>query len=178
MAKLIPTDYFAFNEVCPSSRFFNNFSIEVWSIDLRTYEKQESTMRNFLDQTETKKADLFRFEHLRKNYILSHGILRQLLSAYLNKDPLDISFCYGPFGKPYLLNKAIHFNMSHSSDRVLYAFSFKQEVGIDIEYIKPHLSLKDLPLSVLSIKEQHKIRNLPLHEQKTAFYKKWTEKEA
>lgn len=157
---------------------FNDFPMEVWSIDLRNYRQDELIMLSFLDENEKKKAQQFKFEHLKTNHILSHGILRWLLSRYLQISPSDISFSYGPFGKPYLLNKDIHFNMSHSLDRSLYAFSFEKELGVDIEYIKPNLSIKDLPLSVLSVKEQENIKTLSLHEQKAAFYKKWTQKEA
>ena len=156
----------------------NDSSMEIWSIDLRSYAPEECFLTSFLDQDEIKKANRFKFKHLKKNYILSHGILRKLLSSYLLISPEDISFSYGPFGKPYLSNKAIHFNMSHSQDRAIYVFSLKKTVGIDIEYIKPTLSIEDLPLAVLSKQEQEKIAELPLHEQKIAFYKKWTQKEA
>ena len=51
-------------------------------------------------------------------------------------NPLSLSYSYSKYGKPYLKGKEnIYFNVSHSRDYVVCAFS-DNEVGIDIQVHK------------------------------------------
>jgi len=152
--------------------------LEIWPIDLSLYAGFESTLINLLDASEKERAYRFKFDHHRSNFILSHALLRCLISHYLNLSAKDISFCQGLFGKPFLPNKALHFNMSHSHQMALYAFYSEGEIGADVEYISPTLLAKNLPLAILSQKEQEQIILLPASKQKETFYKIWTRKEA
>ena len=57
----------------------------------------------------------------------------------------------GPMGKPFFPSMPhIHFNLSHSGDLALCAFS-DQSVGVDIERVRPHRA--GLPRYVLSDRE-------------------------
>ena len=57
----------------------------------------------------------------------------------------------GPMGKPFFpFMPHIHFNLSHSGDLALCAFS-DQSVGVDIERVRPHRA--GLPRYVLSDRE-------------------------
>jgi 4'-phosphopantetheinyl transferase len=75
--------------------------------------------------------------------------------------------------KPYIEN-GFKFNISHSANRVVVAFS-TEEIGIDIEENKEHTELDDI-LSYFHIDEQKLIKASDnLHE---TFLKAWTRKEA
>lgn len=158
--------------------FEASMCIEIRAVDLRKYHENEELFFTVLDFHEKRRADSFKFPYLRRNYILSHGILRYELAKYLDVDPSEIAYRYGPFGKPYLTTGEMYFNMSHSMDMALYGFSFQADIGVDIEYIKPLIGIEDLPLSALTIQERNEILDLPICKQKEAFYKLWTRREA
>ncbi len=152
--------------------------IEIRVIPLQKYWGKEEEFYSFLDAQEKKRADRFTFAELRRNYLLAHGLLRLELAGYLAIDPSAIVYCYGPYGKPFLASGEMHFNMSHSNNRVLFGFSRDVEIGVDIEYMKPSLMLEDLPVSVLTTAEQELIRLQPDGRRKEVFYQIWTRKEA
>lgn len=153
-------------------------SVEIKTADLQNYWGNEEDFFNVLDADEKAKANRFKFPILRRNYILAHAILRFEIATYLHIEPSAISYLYGPFGKPSLILGSLNFNMSHSMNKVLYGFSFDVEVGVDIEYMNPSISINDLPLSVLTLSEKKHILALPIERQKESFYRLWTQKEA
>ena len=68
-----------------------------------------------------------------------------LLSELLKKHNIDyknISYNFNEYGKPYIKNYPLFFNISHSNDYVITALADK-EIGIDIEKIRP-TSLKTI----------------------------------
>ena len=75
---------------------------------------------------------------LKLEFVVSHGVLRELLGAYLGTDPRYITFALGQFGKPRVVTpemRVIEFNVSHSYGVVALAFSREHTLGIDIERI-------------------------------------------
>ena len=69
----------------------------------------------------------------------SEPFLRQVLARYISENNFMIE--RGEFGKPYLRDfPELHFNVSHSGEKLLIAISFEQAVGIDIEKTKPRKS--------------------------------------
>lgn len=155
-----------------------NSFLEIWAINLVKYWNNENILLGFLDQNEQQQAFRFKFDYLRKNYVVSHAILRYLIAQYLKIYPKDILFSYGPFGKPFIQDKAFYFNMSHAHNMALYAFSQNREVGVDIEYMHHDISIECLPLSVFPYDIQVEIKSFPLNKQKECFYRKWVQMEA
>ncbi len=74
--------------------------------------------------------------------------------------------------KPYLSDKSIHFNISHSNQMVVCAFSKQNKIGIDVEQIKD-LDYRNFT-SIFNNEEVIKIREGDIH----VFYEFWTKKEA
>lgn len=96
---------------------------------------------------------------------------KQLVSFYTGLNWKDIRCTEA--GKPRSIHKRIEFNLSHSEDLVVAAFS-QNEIGIDIEYIK------DIDYSDI-IKQFHPLEQeyIRIHPQAlSAFYRIWTRKEA
>lgn len=93
-----------------------------------------------------------------------------------------ITFRYGTKGKPELVdlsdNKTVRFNMAHSEDLALYAFSFDQEVGVDVEYMRDMNEMEQLAGLIFSTEEIVIFRSLSEDKKKEAFYNGWTRKEA
>lgn len=88
---------------------------------------------NLLDPVELDRAERFRFPQDQERFILGHGFLRSILANYLQRDGSLIRLARGPFGKPYLERKDLHFNFSDTKDAILVAFVTGHDIGADIE---------------------------------------------
>lgn len=64
-------------------------------------------------------------------------MIRRILCERLGIRYPDLLIEAGEKGKPYVAGSPVHFNMSHSGDYVVAAFSARP-VGIDIERIRPN----------------------------------------
>lgn len=69
--------------------------------------------------------------------IVSDMLLRRELSQKTGILSENIEFIYGENGKPYLKNREYFFSVSHAGNMVAAAFNKDNEVGIDIEKIRP-----------------------------------------
>lgn len=66
----------------------------------------------------------------------SRGILRELLGSYFGYEPAKLKFEYSSYGKPYLADNNLNFNVSYSADTTAFAFTLNCEIGVDIERLK------------------------------------------
>ena len=110
------------------------------------------------------------YSNLFGKLLLKHG----LIEYGYGDDCLDL-LNYNSFKKPFI-DKKTYFNLSHSSEIVICAFSQKDEIGIDIEEIKENKDFHDILPLFFTIHEQNKI--LDAKNSVTEFYKLWTRKEA
>lgn len=102
---------------------------------------------------------------MHKIYI-SKKSTKDLLKEVLEENNINSNIIYNEYGKPYLENNEIYFNLSNSKDYSVCIISDK-EVGIDIEYITYRPRIVD---SIFNEKEK---TNIPLE-----FTKTWVLKEA
>lgn len=131
-----------------------------------------------LSQDEIEKANGFRFDQHRRRYIICRGLLRSILAGYLDAKPPEIHFHYGNEGKPFLRDCAVRFSVSHSEDRVLYAFSKNHELGVDLEYIRELPDVEMLARHFLTPYEYAGFCNAVPAGRTRAFFCCWTRKEA
>ena len=81
---------------------------------------------------------------------------------------------YTSYGKPYLSNKSFYFNISHSKEIVVCAFSKKYDLGIDIEFLD-NVNINNFKSQMLD----SEWKRIYTSENKVIeFYKYWTEKES
>ena len=142
--KIIDTSYL--NLIASdNSSFYPTFSIKLsandvhlWQLNIEQFDAHIMRLKSTISENERRKAASFRFEKHKKRYVIVHGVLRIILSFYLNIKPNQIDFSYGPFGKPFLgdeLSKnKTQFNLSHSHNIAFYVFTKKRRIGIDLEY--------------------------------------------
>ncbi|MEB3181047.1 MAG: 4'-phosphopantetheinyl transferase superfamily protein [Nostocaceae cyanobacterium] len=131
---------------------------------------------------EQNRGNRFYFERDRKHFIACRGILRWLLSRYLEIEPNQVQFNYGRYGKPELAHTAggqrLCFNLSHSHGLALYAIASQRSVGIDLEYIRPLRDAEQLAKRFFSPREFEAIASLPQEHKQARFFDIWTFKEA
>jgi 4'-phosphopantetheinyl transferase len=135
-----------------------------------------------LDSAERDKASRFVFERDRFRFIVGRARLRQALSALLNVRPEAVELVYGERGKPALAppfaDSNLRFNVSHSDDVAVYAFSLGREVGVDLEAVRPLPDLDQIADRFFSQKEKNAYFALDPSDKLVGFFNCWTRKEA
>lgn len=74
-------------------------------------------------------------EELRYSSITGEILLDELLKEYYKINYENLIFEVNKYGKPYIKNKSIFYNISHSFEYIITAIS-DHEIGIDIEKIR------------------------------------------
>jgi len=114
-----------------------------------------------------------------RRYVVARGILRKLLSGFTGSDARKLRFNYGPSGKPNLADRDdIHFNISHSADLGLFAFSPDRPVGVDVENERPVRRLLDVAQRFMDDKELRTLAETPEDKRNSAFLRSWVVREA
>jgi 4'-phosphopantetheinyl transferase len=151
------------------------------ALSLVADENAVEQLSTFLSADELQRASCFRFQCDRRRFIVARGRLRQYLADYTSQHPSSLSFCYGDKGKPSLMTSAssrVEFNVSHSGDVALYAFSRNRPIGIDVEKVCPLTELEQLAGQCLSRDQIARINQLHGDEKFREFYRCWTRYEA
>lgn len=152
--------------------------IFVYVANLTQYKNKIRNLYNCLSDSEKKKATEYYTKELSDKYIISHGILRYILSYYTTQLPENIKFYVNEYGKPFLVNNDLYFNMSYSKDLVCYVISFEHVVGIDLEFRDKNLKVDELVDTTFTADEHNFYTFLPQEEKKDFFYTLWTIKES
>ncbi len=158
--------------------------VHVWRIDIAQPPAIVQPLRDLLSADENAKADRFHFEKDRQRYIVSHAVLRTLLARYLDIPLVEarhISFSYNDYGKPTLpapCSSTLNFNLSHSRDLALLAFTHGRQLGVDVEYMRAIREYEELAERFFSPHECATLQALPISLRQEAFYHCWTQKEA
>lgn len=129
-----------------------------------------------LSPIEQSRAGRFHFERDRRRFIVARGRLRQLLAERLNTPPERVTIHYGARGKPAV--DGLHFNLSHTGDYALYAFSTDGDVGIDLEALRPMPEADAIAANLFSAAENAEYEHLGPDERTLGFFNCWTRKEA
>ncbi len=161
--------------------------IHLWRADLNLESSQRQQLAGTLSADEWQRAERFHFERDRHHFIAARGILRAILSRYLALPPEQLQFSYGTRGKPALVHQgSVHqkkdgllcFNLSHSNGLALYAVGWNCHIGIDLEYQRSMSDLNKLAQRFFSATESAAILALPVEQQRAAFFRCWTAREA
>lgn len=160
----------------------NSDEVQVWQVGLQQAPATLAALQALLSPDEQQRAARFHFPADQRRYIVGRGTLRVLLGHYLQTPPAQLAFTYNAYGKPQLAGDAetlpLQFNLSHSGEHALYAITPQRIVGIDIEWMRANIEYRDLARHVFSPYEQAVLAALPVPEQRVAFYRGWTRKEA
>lgn len=155
--------------------------IHLWWVSLTGTDDELQEFRKVLSGDEQQRADRYRFVQHRNAYIFGRGVLRSILSGYTREAAQQIAFHFGPFGKPSLVNnvetKRLCFNYTDASSHALYAFTWNQEIGVDLEDLNRQVDFEQIVQRKFSKTEAKAILALPLSKRKSAFLTCWTRKE-
>lgn len=156
--------------------------IHVWCAVLSEFAPQLPLLHTQLSPDEKAQAERFRFPGDRNRFIARRGILRSVLSAYVDRPPSEIEFCYGQFGKPGikggLADERLNFSASHSGDLAVYAVARSCALGVDVERVRPIPHFEQIAGRFFSPRESAMLTTLPTEHRTEGFFACWTRKEA
>jgi len=155
--------------------------VHVWLADLQQSVERRAMLAATLTTDEQERAARFRFPEQQDRFIVGRGLLRELLGAYLDRPAPALRFGQGAQGKPTLAGPdagaGLHFNLSHSGERALYAVAHR-ELGVDLECVERTVSHAAVAERVCSLREWAAFQALSAEELHEAFFACWTRKEA
>ncbi|NOQ77432.1 MAG: 4'-phosphopantetheinyl transferase superfamily protein [Methylococcaceae bacterium] len=152
--------------------------VDVWHGEVLPVEPDEQNYYLFLNKTEKQKAASFIRPELQQKYIKTRGLLRKVLGSYLNIKPQKISIKVAEYGKPFIEEKEVFFNLSHTANKFVLAVSNTGEIGIDLEQYKKRKNLLGLVKKCFSELEQDYWMGLSESQKTMLFYRLWVRKEA
>jgi 4'-phosphopantetheinyl transferase len=155
--------------------------VHVWQFSLECDDPTARQMEELLAPIERQRADRFHFPGDRRRYVIGRGRVRTLLGEYLATPPADVSLVATPLGKPFVVGRppgGLCFNVAHSDDVALLAVALGREVGVDIERERLEVDCSELAQRFFAPEEVTALAALPAADQRPAFYRCWTRKEA
>ena len=157
-----------------------NDETHIWAIKLQKSPFYLNQQFGWLSNREKAKARRMLIDEKRSYQIQARAWLRWLLAAYLNTRPELINYQYGTLGKPYLAasHGQVYFNATDSGTTLLCAFSFKNEMGLDVESTPRKVNFNRIAEKKFTQKEQAAINSLQVTDRSNAFLAIWTRKEA
>jgi 4'-phosphopantetheinyl transferase len=154
--------------------------VHLWAVQLDAAAADVARFLSYLSTEERTRADRFKFDEHRRNFIVSHGVLRVLLARYANLLPMNIRYSYGPKGKPAAEAAAVslRFNMAHSGRIAVYALTKGCEIGVDVEHLRPLADMDDIAARFFCDEEARELKETSEPDRIQAFFHCWTRKEA
>jgi len=154
-----------------------SFQTEIVDLDVEV-----ANARASLHADELKRASRFLRDEDRRRFVVARSRLREILGGLLGIAPERVAFAYGAYGKPALApaqaESGLRFNLSHSADRALVAWTHDGEIGSDLERVRAVRFGAKIARRYFSDDEQEAFRGLSGPAWDAAFFRCWTRKEA
>jgi 4'-phosphopantetheinyl transferase len=149
--------------------------VHVWRAELTAVAPD---LGELLCEQERARAARIVNEHDGELWRRSRGLLRELLGRYLGLEPASLRFAVGEHGKPELDRDRLAFNMSHSGELALYAFSDAGAVGVDVELARRPVDEVAIAARMLGEDAAQKLRALDPATRQREFLRAWARHEA
>jgi 4'-phosphopantetheinyl transferase len=130
-----------------------------------------------LSPEESRRSDLFHRPLDRARFLAARGWLRRLLADQLLCAPGEVRIVTSDGGKPRLAGTDLCFSAARSAGIALYATSWRMDVGVDVEAIRP-ADVERIAARFFSQGERRALASLPPAQRLAASFQCWTRKEA
>lgn len=137
--------------------------------------------RAILCDEERERYRRFLFPADRHRFLVSHALVRRVLSRYLDLAPADWTFHNGPHGRPEISNPglpALRFNLTHTDGLAACIVTLGNECGIDAERVTARHNPVGVAQRMFSAPEAGQVQRLDGREQLECFFRGWTLREA
>lgn len=135
-----------------------------------------------LSEAERARRRRFAFEKGRHEFLVSHALLRSVLSVYGEAEPAAWRFVTNRYGRPELVPEQreppLRFNLSHTDKLIACAVVLEREIGVDVEWTGRRGQTVAIADRYFSQAEVRALRALPVARQRERFFSYWTLKES
>jgi 4'-phosphopantetheinyl transferase len=135
-----------------------------------------------LSDEERARAARFRRPEDRTLFITGRLGVRLLAARYVDADPRDLRIAQAPGHKPEIAGpphaSSLHFNLSHTSGLVVWAFALDRPVGVDAERVSRMAVFGSDPSAFFANSERTVLASVPDAERPRWLADHWTIKEA
>jgi len=173
------------NEETMKDLFLDRLQYEahIWYICPESIKDSETLMqlKTVLSSDELEQYQRFYFSEDSHRYLVSHALVRHVLSKYEAISPSEWVFVCTPRGRPEIANldvSALRFNLTHTTGLVACIVSLDHDCGIDAEYIVERRDLLGVAQKMFSDIEFGELQQLTGQEQLEYFFSRWTLREA
>ena len=154
-------------------------SLQIWRLRLTDLGGNPvALLRPLTTRSERRRAARYRFEADQHRHLAGRALVRTFLAHRHDCAPQAPSITKGPHGKPMLNDSRLRFNIAHTSNVVVAAFSRGRRVGIDVEAVDRDADEETLTERVFTAAERRRWRDLPPAQRSAFFFQVWTCKEA
>lgn len=154
--------------------------VHIWKLWMN--DGDNGALLDLLSPDERARAHRFQFDLHRLRFVACRARLRMLLAHYTASDARRISFVSNRHGKPALGGalsaSGIQFNVSHSEDLAVLAFSLGFRIGVDVEWARPSEWQDQIARNHFSADEYRFYAATPPAYRYRVFFSCWTRKEA
>ena len=162
----------------PTDLIVRPSEIHVWQASLDLPSSVMNSALATLNAEERERAGRFLRAADREQFVAAHGVLRSILGRYLGVAPVQVELERGQTGKPELTGAPLRFNLSHSGKMALVAIALSNQVGVDVEQLRPMPDALGIAESYFAPAEAAALRRLNGVGRDEAFFRFWTCKEA
>lgn len=152
--------------------------IYAMQLDMSMTDIEFQFLMSFMPKETKSKIEHFKFKKDQFRTLLGRIMVKYLLNKHYGITTYTIN--YKTYGRPYLKDTYIDFNISHSGDWILCAVSCRN-VGIDIEempLVEDNIKMFQMMDLFMSKEEQELFQNKADKDMRYSFYAYWTAKEA
>jgi 4'-phosphopantetheinyl transferase len=150
--------------------------VDVWRARLSCARLLAGELLPLLTHPERKRAGSYRLDSDRTQFVAVRGLLRTLLGGYLARPPASVPLTIPLNGKPE--TDGIYFNVAHSHDLILFAFSRQGHLGVDVEWTGRRFDPTRMAEHCLTRHELRHWRCLAAAGRRRQFFRSWVRKEA
>ena len=123
-----------------------------------------------------------RFDDARRLYLISHAMLRAVLSRYAAVDPVAWQFSRNAYGRPEIAMPApdfpLRFNLTHTPGLVACVVTRAIDCGVDAEMIRTRRHMMGVAARMFAAEEVQQLRMLDGDARRHRFFIYWTLREA
>jgi 4'-phosphopantetheinyl transferase len=138
-----------------------------------------------LAPAERVRRDRYRFEHSRREYLLTRALVRTTLSRYAPVAPAAWTFRENKYGRPEIdptvappTAHSLRFNLSNTQGLIACVVALTREVGVDVEDTQRPGETVGIADSFFAPPEVKELRALRADLRRSRFFDYWTLKEA
>lgn len=156
--------------------------IMIYALNINCQEAEANVERAMACLTKARQNQILRYKNKRDGLRSLYGeaLARTVLASRLDCRPQQIEIFYNSYGKPYILDYAWHYSVSHSGDYVGCAVS-RRNIGFDLQQMKQanlKIAKRFFSANEYQLLLSKKMADCENQTQRELFFKLWTLKES